>query len=61
MGPRGLAAGRFGVDPEAETVAVFGYSGRIELLELGAGGWSASAIFTARDRGHWLASDPVAP
>jgi len=56
VGPRGLAAGRFGADPEAETVAVFGYSGRVELLEFDADGWNVSTLFTARDRGHWLAA-----
>jgi len=58
QGPRGIASGRFAADPEAETVAVFGYSGRVELLTRpsGGGAWAVETIFTDRDKGHWLAT-----
>ncbi|GJM20502.1 MAG: hypothetical protein DHS20C15_04170 [Planctomycetota bacterium] len=57
QGPRGLAAGRFDADPTVETVAVFGYSKKVQLLSRPAGGdWSARTIFVDRDKGHWLAS-----
>ncbi len=58
-GPRGIATGRFDADPERETVAVFGYSGRVELLtrpESGDGPWEVEVLFTDRDKGHWLAA-----
>ncbi len=55
QGPRGIVAGRFDPDPSVETVAVFGYSRRVELLQRGPDGWTAETIFTDRDRGHWLA------
>jgi hypothetical protein len=54
LGPRGMAAGRFDADPSVETVATFGYSGRVELLTRGAGGWTAETLFHDRDKGHWL-------
>lgn len=54
LGPRGLVAGRFDPDPEVETVAVFGYSGRVELLSYRDGKWEIQTLFTDRDRGHWL-------
>ena len=54
LGPRGLVAGQFNADESVETIAVFGYSGRVELLENHAGVWSTSTLFTDRDRGHWL-------
>ena len=54
LGPRGLVSGQFDPDPERETVAVFGYSGRVELLTLDGEGWSAKTLFSDRDRGHWL-------
>jgi hypothetical protein len=54
VGPRGLVSGQFHTDPSVETVAVFGYSGRVELLENHDGAWSTSTLFTDRDRGHWL-------
>jgi hypothetical protein len=55
-GPRGIAAGSFHADPEVESVAVFGYSGRVELLTRTGDGWTVETVFTARDRGHWLAA-----
>lgn len=55
QGARGVAAGRFDPDPTVETVAVFGYSGRVELLSRPAGGrWSVSTAFHDREKGHWL-------
>lgn len=55
QGPRGIAAGRFDPDRACETVAVFGYSGVVELLTRRANGWQVTPIFTDRDKGHWLA------
>lgn len=55
QGPRGVAAGRFTDDAAAECVAVFGYSGTVELLVRGAEGWSVETIFEDPGRGHWLA------
>jgi len=55
QGPRGLVCGAFAQDPAAETVAVFGYSGKVELLTRGGESWSAETIFEDRDKGHWLA------
>jgi hypothetical protein len=54
LGPRGLVAGHFNADPSKETVAVFGYSGRVELLTRDGQEWTAQTLFTDRDRGHWL-------
>lgn len=55
QGPRGICAGRFDADPAVETVAVFGYSSKIELLSRKAGGpWSATTVFEDRDKGHWI-------
>ncbi len=54
QGPRGVAAGQFDTDPAVETVAIFGYSGKVELLTRGAAGWSAETIFVDRHKGHWL-------
>jgi hypothetical protein len=56
LGPRGIAAGAFGEGPDVETVAIFGYSGRVQLLTRGDAGWTAETIFVDRDKGHWLAS-----
>lgn len=54
LGPRGLIAGHFLPNHDIETVAVFGYSGRVELLQCEGDQWSASTLFEDRDRGHWL-------
>jgi hypothetical protein len=54
QGPRGLVSGRFDPDPAVETVAVFGYGARVELLSRTRGGWGVETIFTDRDKGHWL-------
>lgn len=57
QGPRGVVAGRFDPDASVETVAVFGYSGAVELLSRPRGGaWRAESIFRDRDKGHWLAA-----
>jgi hypothetical protein len=56
QGPRGVAAGPFGETPETETVAIFGYSRKVELLTRTASGWRAETIFEDLDKGHWLAS-----
>ncbi|QDV05215.1 hypothetical protein Poly30_07110 [Planctomycetes bacterium Poly30] len=53
-GPRGLAAGHFDEDESREQVAIFGYSGRVELLTKGDERWEAETIFEDKDRGHWL-------
>jgi len=56
QGPRGVVAGRFDADPEVETVAVFGYSRKVQLLSRSPGEpWTARTIFTDTDKGHWLA------
>lgn len=55
QGPRGIAPGVFNSDKSVETVAVFGYSGRVELLERRADTWTVKTIFEDRDKGHWLA------
>jgi hypothetical protein len=54
QGPRGIAAGRFHEDPNAETIAIFGYSKNVELLTRGREGWTSEVLFTDRDKGHWL-------
>jgi len=58
LGPRGLAAGRLAEDPEQEAVAIFGYSGKVELLTPVPGAaekpWQSRTIFHDRARGHWL-------
>jgi hypothetical protein len=58
-GPRGIVSGRFHVDPEIESVAVFGYGGRVDLLAREGDGWRVETIFTDRDRGHWLAAAEI--
>ncbi|MCA9319318.1 MAG: hypothetical protein KDB53_01220, partial [Planctomycetes bacterium] len=56
QGPRGIVAGRFDADPAVETIAVFGYSARVQLLSRRPGeAWLARTVFEDRDRGHWLA------
>jgi ABC-type transport system substrate-binding protein len=55
QGPRGLAAGRFGTDPKSETIAVFGYSKRVQLLTRTAPGrWTKEDLFEDISGGHWL-------
>jgi len=54
-GPRGLAAGHFDADRNVETVAVFGYSKRLQLLSRRPGGrWRVETLFTDTGGGHWL-------
>jgi hypothetical protein len=55
QGPRGIALGRFR-DNGRESLAIFGYSGRVELLTNQPGGWTVETLFTDRDKGHWLAA-----
>ena len=59
QGARGIAAGRFGEDPAKETIAVHGYSRRVEILERGEGGWSVSTAFEGLSEGHWLTAAEV--
>jgi hypothetical protein len=57
QGPRGIACGRFGPTPETETIAVFGYSRKVQLLSRGPDQkWTAETIFDDREKGHWLAA-----
>lgn len=55
QGPRGVVAGQFGSSAEEETIAVFGYSRRVELLTRAASGWRVETLFEDGDKGHWLA------
>lgn len=55
QGLRGIVSGRFDANPEAETVAVFGYSKKVQLLtRLPGKPWRVETIFTEIDKGHWL-------
>jgi hypothetical protein len=57
QGPRGLAAGRFDADPSTETVAVFGYSKKVQILSRRPGEpWRADTVYTDPGGGHWLAA-----
>lgn len=56
LGARGVVSGRFGKDPDQETIAVFGYSGSVEILARESAGWTRTTIFRDRDKGHWLAT-----
>jgi hypothetical protein len=56
QGPRGVAAGRFDPDPAVETVAVFGYSRKVQLLSRREGAWQVETLFVDLDKGHWLAA-----
>ena len=55
QGMRGCAAGRFDADPTVETVAVYGYFKRVELLSKRDDGWHVETLFVDRDKGHWIA------
>lgn len=54
QGMRGCVAGHFDADRSVETVAVYGYSHRVELLSKRGGAWSRETLFVDRDKGHWL-------
>ncbi|MHC4821584.1 MAG: hypothetical protein ACYTDX_07705 [Planctomycetota bacterium] len=54
QGLRGIVAGRFDSDAECETIATFGYSGKVQLLARRGDRWTARTIFVDRDKGHWL-------
>jgi hypothetical protein len=55
QGPRGIAAGRFDADASVETVALFGYSGKVQLLTRKQDSWQVDTLFQDSDKGHWLA------
>ncbi len=56
QGVRGVVSGRFHEDPEIESVAVFGYSKKVQLLHRkGTEAWKVETIFVDRDKGHYLA------
>jgi hypothetical protein len=59
QGTRGVAAGRFGANADEETIAIFGYSARVELLTRTAAGWRPETIFEDREKGHWIAAAEV--
>lgn len=60
IGPRGLVAGRFHADPSLESVALFGYSGRVEVLSRAPGKpWTAEVVYRDADKGHFLATCEV--
>lgn len=59
QGLRGIAAGRFATDAKEETVVVFGYGARVELLTLRGGKWTVETIFEDRDKGHWITACEV--
>jgi hypothetical protein len=37
-----------------ETVAVYGYAGKVQLLTRGEKGWSVETLFVNDRKGHWL-------
>ncbi len=56
QGARGVVGGRFAADAAIETVAVFGYSRKVQLLSRAPGKpWRVETLFVDRDKGHWLA------
>ena len=56
QGPRGVVAGAFAESADVETVAIFGYSRKVELLTRAPDGWQTELIFEDLDKGHWLAT-----
>ena len=55
QGPRGVVADRFFSDPDVESIAVFGYCKKVQLLHRkGKEAWKVETIFTEKDKGHWL-------
>ncbi len=59
LGPRGIAAGPFHENPALETLAVYGYAGKVEILTRTEAGWTAEVAFQDRDKGHWLCAAEV--
>lgn len=59
QGPRGIAAGRFSANADDETVVVFGYGSRVEMLTRGAKSWTVETIFEDREKGHWISAVEV--
>jgi hypothetical protein len=55
QGLRGIVSGRFHADPNVESVAVFGYSRRVQLLTRYDDRWHVETLFEDVDKGHWLA------
>jgi hypothetical protein len=56
QGLRGCVWGHFDADRSVETIAVHGYSRRVELLSKKQGAWTRETLFVDRDKGHWLAA-----
>jgi hypothetical protein len=56
QGPRGVTVGTFDEDDATETIAIFGYSGRVELLTGKNGKWAAETLFVDSTEGHWIAT-----
>ena len=54
QGPRGIASGRFHEDPALESVVVFGYSKKVQMLTRRGDAWELETIFVDRDKGHWI-------
>jgi hypothetical protein len=59
QGIRGVVAGRFDADPKKETVAVYGYSEKVQVVTRNGDRWTAESIFKDIDKGHWLAGAEV--
>lgn len=60
QGPRGVAAGHFSADPAVESIVIFGYSTKVELVSRKAGeAWKAETIFEDREKGHWISACEV--
>lgn len=55
QGLRGVAAGRFFDDPQRESIAVFGYGRKVQVVSRVPGQpWQVETIHIAGERGHWL-------
>lgn len=55
LGLRGVASGRFHADPARESIAVFGYGAKVQLVSrAGDGPWRVETIFRDTDAGHDL-------
>ena len=56
QGIRGVVAGRFYADPDVESVAIYGYSGKVQLVARRPGqAWTVETVFRDLDKGHALA------